>query len=79
MTIVERVVPILRVIILRHITRHLYAIMQWRKGEKLLPMKRYIIGDVLHTPEGQSGQDILPNAADTPLSPQFPPTMAKRD
>jgi hypothetical protein len=38
MAIVERVVPIERVIILRHITGHPYTMMQWIKGEKSLPM-----------------------------------------
>jgi hypothetical protein len=75
MAIVERVVPVERVIILRHITRHLYVMMQWIKGEKSLPMKQIIIVGNLHAPESQSGRDILPNAADTPLSPRFLPTM----
>jgi hypothetical protein len=30
-------------------------------------------GDALHALEGQSGRDILPNAANTPLSPHFSP------
>jgi hypothetical protein len=53
MAIVERVVPVERVVILRHITRHPYMMMQWNKGEKLLPMKRTIIVGELHAPEGR--------------------------
>jgi hypothetical protein len=75
MAIVERVVPIECVVILYHITQHPYVMMQWIKGEKSLPMKRIIIVGDLHTPKGQSGRDISPNAADTPLPPRFPPTM----
>jgi hypothetical protein len=75
MAIVERFVPVECVVILRHITRHPYVMMQWIKVEKSLPMKRCIIVGDLHAPEGRSGQNISPNAADNPLSPQFSPTM----
>ena len=61
--------------VLRHITQHSYAMMQWRKGKKSLPMKWYIIVCDLHASEGRSGQGISPNAADTPLFPHFPPPM----
>ena len=50
--IVKRVVPIERVVILRHITQHPYTMMQWIKSEKLLPMKRFIIVGELHAPKG---------------------------
>jgi hypothetical protein len=44
-----------------------YAMMQWRKGEKTLSVKCYIIVGDLNAPEGWSGRQILPDAANTLL------------